>query len=184
MIAMMSLLESFLPGRGFKRYEISNYAQPQLEAVHNMNYWHGADYLGLGAGAHSFCASESDGRRSGGVRWANVALPDQYIADASSTGKAEGWHEDLGVPELVFEFFFLGLRKLQGVDLAQFEQWFGSPAEAYYGPTLDSLIDGGFLERDGSRVWMSEQGLRVADSVIENFASPDSAPRKTGPTLR
>ena len=91
--------------------------------MHNMNYWHGADYLGLGAGAHSFCASEADGRRGGGVRWANVALPDQYIADASSTGKAEGWHEDLAVRELVFEFFFLGLRKLCGVDLAQLWIW-------------------------------------------------------------
>ncbi len=73
--AMYQTVREEIPRRGYPMYEISNYAAPGHEARHNLTYWRGETYLGIGAGAHSFARVEASGRR-----WWNEKLPARYIA--------------------------------------------------------------------------------------------------------
>ncbi len=164
-ISMFELVNRILPENGFYRYEISNFSLPGKEARHNMAYWNGDDYLGLGAGAHSFC------RGVDGMRWANYALPQKYIEAASTSGKAEAWSEKLTKRDSMFEFFFLGLRKSSGVKLTEFKARFGTTIDDAYPALIEVLLEQDLLRKDNDSLLLSERGLLLADSVIENFAS-------------
>jgi len=191
-VSMMNEISSFLSSCGYKRYEISNFAERGFEARHNLTYWNGGDYLGLGAGAHSFLASYKDGLRHSGVRWANYALPNKYCKQAAATGEAQSWSESLSTTDLMFEFFFLGLRKINGVSCSEFEALFGTSIDKVYPALLEVLADQNLLKRNGDFLALSEEGLLIADSVIENFAAPEGKvikfPRHcetgTGPTYK
>lgn len=150
---------------GFLHYEVSNFALPGREAKHNLNYWAGHDYLGLGAGAHSM-VNMSAGKR---IRWCNVALPATYIERASAFGYADSWSDTLGVKEIMFEFFFLGLRRAEGVNLSSFKSQFGFTVESAYPGIVEVLTQGNFLEIDQGQLHLTKKGLLVADSVISNF---------------
>ncbi len=167
-IEMMKRITNELLGCGLVRYEISNYAQPGKEARHNLAYWNGADYIGLGAGAHSF--SREIG--SFGKRWSNYALPQKYIEEASAHGQAESWSELLSPKGAVFEYFFLGLRKIKGVSLAAFKQRFGFDAGQAYTALFQVLQSESLISLADEHVALTERGLLLADSVIENFAEP------------
>jgi oxygen-independent coproporphyrinogen-3 oxidase len=168
-IEMMEDLFSVTAKNGLGRYEISNFAKPGFEARHNLAYWNGDDYLGLGAGAHSFC--RSIGKH--GTRWSNYALPAKYSEESRAKGQAEGWREQLDLKNAIFEFFFLGLRKTAGVNTTDFETHFGEDFRAFFPNVVELLIAEGLIEFAGQTLKLSNRGLMVADSVIENFADPE-----------
>lgn len=172
-IEMMNLVNTFLPAHGLQRYEISNFAVIGREARHNLAYWNGDDYLGIGAGAHSFSRLAGQKPESFGARWSNAALPAKYIQEAVAQGHAESWHDELSFESAVFEFFFLGLRKISGVSTKAFEQRFGTSVESLYPALLEVLSSEGLIKRVGDSIAISEKGLLLADSVIENFAHPE-----------
>jgi oxygen-independent coproporphyrinogen-3 oxidase len=99
---------------GYAQYEISNFARPGREARHNQSYWRGIDYLGIGAGAHSYAHAPEWGRR-----WSNERIPERYIA-AVARGDAAVSRESLAFETAAAEFMFLGLREHAGVDPAAF----------------------------------------------------------------
>lgn len=171
LLKMMSEISSYLTKNGFNQYEISNFAKPGKEAKHNMAYWNGDDYLGLGAGAHSYKRSELGGRR-----WANKAIPKEYIQLATSVGVSEAWFEDLDLNARCFEYFFLGLRKIAGVSITQFTEVFGVSPQIAYPHTLDLMLEERLMKIDGDFLALTSKGLMVADSVIENFLSPNLPP--------
>jgi oxygen-independent coproporphyrinogen-3 oxidase len=149
----------------FEQYEISNYAKLGKKARHNLAYWNGEDYLGVGAGAHSMlnCAH---GER---MRWSNAAIPNAYIEQACSHGKAESWCEQLKIKDVLFEFFFLELRKREGIRIPHFKAYFGAtPLELFPG-IIEVLGEKDFLIIENDCLRLTEKGLLVADSVIENF---------------
>ncbi len=162
---MMKELREFVEAQGYQQYEISNFCRRQKEARHNLAYWDGDDYLGLGAGAHSMFAKSDTERK----RWSNFALPKEYMEKASADGKAESWSDTLDAKAVMFEFFFLGLRKTAGVNLREFEKIFGFPASDAYTGVLDVLLERQFLKQDGEMLSLTRKGTLVADSVIENF---------------
>ena len=107
----------FLSNAGYAQYEISNFALPGYESRHNRKYWQLGPYLGIGAGAHSF-----DGVR----RWSNHVDAHDYLAGLDSgRSPIDGFHV-LSPEEQIEEFFFLGLRQMEGVDLAWARQRWGS----------------------------------------------------------
>lgn len=168
-VAMFEELKRALSQAGYRHYEISNFAYPGREAKHNLVYWNCGDYLGLGAGAHSSCAFWEGTLRAAGTRWANYAAPATYMEQVVAHGRAEGWQESLSTADLMFEFFFLGLRKLEGVSCSEFERWFGSSIEQVYPEILQILYDQDLLKRDGDYISLTNKGLLLADNVIENF---------------
>ncbi|NLF25914.1 MAG: radical SAM family heme chaperone HemW [Deltaproteobacteria bacterium] len=165
-------LVTVLEDNGYQRYEISNFARPHREARHNQAYWSGGDYLGLGAGAHSYLADTLPTPKRLGQRWSNVCDPAKYMEQATSRGQAVAFKEALSIKEAIFEFFFLGLRKITGVDLEEFEQRFGITADRVYGNAISLLNRGGFIKIEENRLKLSSKGLLVADSVMESFAAP------------
>ena len=169
---MLELSTRLLGEFGFARYEISNYAQAGFEARHNLAYWNGDDYLGLGAGAHSFVRAGEPTDARWGRRWANFAPPARYMEEARSRGSAESWNDTLDRRGAMFEFFFLGLRKTAGVSLADFAAAFGVSAHAVYGEQLRVLTGHKLLQITDHVVRLTPHGLMLADSVIENFAEP------------
>src|SRR5207244_3207303 len=76
--AMADAAVALLGRAGYRRYEISSFARPGREARHNLAYWDGSDYLGVGAGAHSFSRAPAPGRRrlpARGPRYAASVAP-------------------------------------------------------------------------------------------------------------
>jgi oxygen-independent coproporphyrinogen-3 oxidase len=165
---MLERIPELASQRGFDRYEISNYAREGKESEHNNVYWTGGDYLGVGAGAHSYVASWRDGILVSGDRWSTVALPQTYIRDAGSP-RVVSWSEKIEGASLWFEFFYVGLRRMAGVSAEEFQRRFGVSMWDTYGDVLRELEREGFLQIEGDRTALSKRGLAVADSVFERF---------------
>jgi oxygen-independent coproporphyrinogen-3 oxidase len=104
-------IDEALSERGFVHYEISNYARPGQEARHNIGYWRGEEYLGLGCGAYGFALNSSPAR---GERWRNDPSPAAYVA---SDPTASATCEPLDALTLLRERIMLGLRMREGIDL-------------------------------------------------------------------
>jgi oxygen-independent coproporphyrinogen-3 oxidase len=155
-----------LPRRGYKMYEISNYAPPGHEARHNLSYWRLESYLGLGAGAHS-CALDDTG--CGGRRWWNERMPARYVEQALKGGLAEAGGETVDANSARGEFVFLNLRLRAGFELADFEARFGKSFDEVFGGRAARLFEGELLVREAGRIYLSDRGLELADSVFAEF---------------
>lgn len=169
---MLVFIPEFLEARGFFRYEISNYARPGSESVHNQAYWIGDDYLGIGAGAHSYCGEYDGGILRFAERWSTLALPDSYMK-AVVDSSAISWRERISSQSLKFEFFYVGLRMMRGVSKAEFCARFGEALDAVYGDVVTELAREGYLEVSADRIWLTKRGILVADSVFERFITPE-----------
>ncbi len=137
-IAMAELIDAKLGAAGLKRYEISNYARPWFHSRHNVNYWHSGDYLGLGAGAHSYRRND-DGVT--GQRWNNEKSPAKYMTQIDDTRQAVVERESIDAHKAAGEFMFLGLRMTEGIRADAFRQRFGQTARQFY-PQIDTWIEG------------------------------------------
>lgn len=162
--SMYELVREELPRHGFPMYEISNYAPAGHEARHNLTYWRGESYLGIGAGAHSFAR---DG--AGGRRWWNERMPARYSAAALAGGIAEAGAETVDAEIAAGEFVFLNLRLREGFALAAFEARFGRTFDAIFGARSALLFDAKLLLRERGRIRLSDRGLELADSVFAEF---------------
>lgn len=171
-VAMLARIPELLGEHGFARYEISNYATPGSESRHNMVYWRGGDYLGVGAGAHSYLAQYSaDAHITEAERWSTLASPAAYI-EAAQSGSTVSWRETLNPADLMFEFFYLGMRLMCGVTHSEFLRRFGEAMPHVYQEKLDSLLADGNVERVGTNLVLTVKGIALADSVFERLV-PD-----------
>jgi len=152
-----------LAAAGYERYEISSFTRPGFASRHNTSYWDGSDYLGLGAGAHSFSAEPAPGRR-----WANERLPGRYLVAIRERGTAVATEERLSTAQARGEFCFTGLRQTVGVDLEGFRRRFGVELDAAF-PHLERLVTDGLVEASGQRLRLTARGFRFADSVAASF---------------
>ena len=156
--AMADLADERLTSAGLVRYEISSWARPGGASRHNVRYWDGSDYLGIGPGAHSFHAGPP------ARRWWNVRHPARWRAAVDADGVAVDGEERLGVEQARADFVITGLRRIAGADLAEFERRFGlAPAAAF--PQLAGLAADGLVTVDGERLRLTARGLRFADTV-------------------
>jgi oxygen-independent coproporphyrinogen III oxidase len=165
-ISMAETVEEILATEGLEHYEISNYAKPGYSSVHNLNYWQGGDYLGIGAGAHSHKRE-----RDGGIfgrRWHNEKSPNGYIERVGALGQAVIGEEVADRATAAGEFMFLGLRLRRGILVERFAKLFGQqPAELY--PQILFLKDEGFVEEGDGYLRLTRRGFTVANSIFVNF---------------
>jgi oxygen-independent coproporphyrinogen-3 oxidase len=139
---------------GLGRYEISNFARPGRESLHNLNYWEQGEYLGLGPSAASYLAGE---------RRANTASAAAYIkAAASGDPVPQQYRETLSGRARAAERIMLGLRKISGIEL---------PDDIFieFNQELDRLLEAGLIERSGRRVRIKEDRLYVSNAVFREF---------------
>jgi putative oxygen-independent coproporphyrinogen III oxidase len=134
------LADEMLAAAGLNNYEISNWALPGHECLHNMLYWQQGDYLGVGSAAHS----HRDGRR-----WWRVRTPERYIDLVDKGVSTESAGETLDVPTRRFERLELALRMSTGV-----------PASSIDTEGLD-----GFVEIRGENVVLTRSGRLLANEI-------------------
>ncbi|MDO4261950.1 MAG: radical SAM family heme chaperone HemW [Eubacteriales bacterium] len=145
--SMYDMTKKFLRERGYERYEISNYAKPGYACRHNLGYWERTDYKGFGLGAASLL---------GGVRSTNQTELSEYLK-----GNFAGTSGRLSEQDVREEYFFLGLRKTDGVDPGPYRQ--------HYGALLEKLKAQGLLtEKDGS-VCLTDYGIDISNYVLAQF---------------
>lgn len=125
--------EQILAQAGYERYEISNYAKKGYACRHNLVYWQGGDYLGLGFGSSSYMD---------GVRFHNTTDLNTYV----NQGAYVEDREELSVQAKMEEFMFLGLRVMAGVSGTEFEKRFGKTMEDVYGDVLRKHEEEGLLQ--------------------------------------
>lgn len=148
--------ERLLREYGYRRYEISNYAKPGYECIHNTAYWTRKEYIGFGIGAASY---------TGGVRFKNSENLQDYLA--GDFKKAE--KTVLKKTDCMEEFMFLGLRMIKGVSKQEFLTQFGVSMEAVYDAALRKTEGQGLLKTEGDRVFLTHKGLDVANYVMAEF---------------
>jgi oxygen-independent coproporphyrinogen-3 oxidase len=142
-----------LGGAGYVHYEISNWALPGFESRHNLKYWRREPYLGFGAGAHSF---------DGATRWANAHDPAAYIAAIEQGRLPIEQRETLTPAQALEEELFLGLRQMQGIDVARIEAQYGVRLR----PRLEKLCAEGLVEMDGNCARLAASRLTVSNEVF------------------
>ena len=158
---------TFLAEQGYGRYEISNYAKPGRECLHNTGYWREVPYLGLGLGASS-CIN--------GTRFSNERDLDTYLhldfseeGGSSALALLRGTVEELTREAQMEEFMFLGLRMTKGISEIDFVSMFGVKIEGVYGPVIERLIGDGLLKREGVWISLTEWGMDVSNFVLSEF---------------
>ena len=164
-IAMAELIEAKLCAAGLKRYEISNYARPWFQSRHNVNYWRAGDYLGLGAGAHSYRKMPD---KVTGKRWSNEKNPGRYMNLVAATNHATIDREVIDFQKAAGEFMFLGLRLTAGISVELFRARFGKSPEEFY-PRIKTWQEGGFLDEQAGHLKLTAKGLMLANSIFVEF---------------
>lgn len=150
-----------LEAAGIHRYEVSNFARPGHECRHNVGYWEGRDYLGLGAGAHSTLE---------GDRWWNEGDPAEYTAAVRAGGSPEAGRETLTAYTRYLEGLMLGLRMVRGAELAALAELAEAAGEEGLVERVRQQEELGAVEVSEGRVRLTRSGLRIADAVIGMLA--------------
>ena len=140
-----------LEQHGYSQYEISNYARPGKECLHNLAYWTGKEYLGLGPSAFSTVASR---------RWQNVPNTPDYIKRVRESGSACLFNEIITPDIHRAEKVVFGLRTNPGIP----EEW----VEPWRQP-IGELVTEGLVERNAGKIRLSRSGRMVADAIGELF---------------
>ena len=164
---MYHFTKQFLASKGYRRYEISNYAKEGYECMHNCGYWTGHEYLGLGLGASSYLDGE---------RFKNPDEMDEYrkavmnMNDHNSAETMRRERQKLTKKERMEEFMFLGLRMTDGVSEPEFERRFGVNPEDVFGSVLHRHLQQNVICRTPDhRISLTEYGLDVANYVMADY---------------
>jgi oxygen-independent coproporphyrinogen-3 oxidase len=161
----------YLENKGYKRYEISNYARGGKICRHNVGYWDRVPYLGIGLGAASLFDN---------VRTSNMRDIYKYVETSEAISEGKEVSSELSSPyfdseevlskkDAMEEFMFLGLRKIDGVARSDFFTMFGIDIEAIYGPIITALRNQGFMEAKEGRLFLTDIGIDVSNQVLSKF---------------
>ncbi len=158
---MLFFTSDFLEDAGYRQYEISNFAKPEFACRHNLLYWKGESYLGLGAGAHSHISS--DRFDHWGTRWANLKNPDVYMKTVLDGRKPLAFTESLQREEALEDKVLMGLRLQEGISLINIKERFGRKLRS---DKLDSLLANGFIEFFNNSLRLSKKGMLLSNELI------------------
>jgi len=159
----------FLKAHGLEQYEISNFARPGFESRHNLGYWEGVPYLGLGLGAASLTADEAGQWK----RLKNTSSLEKYLLLNEEDLSESAFFEEV-IPltdeDRMSEFCFLGLRKTEGISEETFRETFERSLQEVYGEALRKHEQEGLLEHvDGNWRLTWPRGLDLANQVMVDF---------------
>jgi oxygen-independent coproporphyrinogen III oxidase len=136
---------------GYSQYEISNYALPGEECLHNLAYWSGNEYLGLGPSAFSTVS---------GCRWQNIPNTSSYVEQIERAGNAHAFSESLSSETQLAEKIVFGLRMNRGIAEELVMPWSAN---------INEHESAGYLERQAGTISLSRSGRMVADAIGELF---------------
>lgn len=149
-----------LTDSGYNHYEISNFSKPGFRCRHNLIYWKADEYIGLGAGAHSYF---------NGVRYNNKYGIAEYIKSGDSEGFSKENRQEISFAESMSEFMILGLRLLEGVSYNDFEARYGERMTDVFGKPINILESRKLIDVDQHGVKLTSLGLDLANQVFMEF---------------
>ncbi len=160
--AMQLECQALLDAAGYQQYEVSAYAQPDRQSVHNRNYWQFGDYLGMGAGAHGKLT-----REGAVLRTERHKQPREYLQRAPAERLVT--QHVVTASELPFEFMLNALRLREGFSVSLFEMRTGQPWSAVQA-TIDLAEQRGLLEQVEVDLWRpTELGRRFTNDLVSMF---------------
>ena len=166
---MYRMISSSTEAAGYEHYEISNFARvsedvstghSQFRSRHNLKYWTGASFYGIGCGAHSY---------DGWARWFNVLRTEAYIEKVLTAGNAIAERNDLSEIDRAAEALFMGLRLKEGVGLEDFAAEYGVNVVDRYRDELPRLADAGLIEIGAGRLSLTPAGRLLSNEVFVSF---------------
>ncbi|MBU1422562.1 MAG: radical SAM family heme chaperone HemW, partial [Bacteroidetes bacterium] len=158
---MMNLTIERLTSRGYNHYEISNYAKPGFESIHNSNYWNHSNYLGFGPSAHSYW---------NGKRWWNVRTVFSYYSRIKNGMMPIANGENLSRLQFANEMIMLGLRS-QGIDIDRLKSFFNFDGQPNFNKTIGNLINGQLVYISNNVLRLTAKGLLICDEVTNMLTS-------------
>ena len=158
--AMYYAAGDILSGFGYRQYEISNYARSGKECIHNIGYWTGVEYLGLGLGAASLVNS---------IRFRNTSDMDEYLREAETPEKIRIEEEKLDLHAQMSEFIILGMRMTEGISAEAFRKRFGKDIYEEYGARLEKYVSLGLVKKENDRLFLSEEGISVSNTIFADL---------------
>lgn len=150
--AMFETVTSMLESAGFPSYEVTNYARPGFESRHNLLYWQGEDYLGLGPGAWS-CLR--------GRRFMTAGDMGTYADKIARSDLEPAASDELSGEKRKMEYLMMGLRQREGIEESMLTGTDAVRSE------VNRLEENGLLERSAGRIRLTRRGRFLAESIIE-----------------
>jgi oxygen-independent coproporphyrinogen-3 oxidase len=141
-----------MANNGYEQYEISNFAKPGFQCIHNLNYWNRCEYIGAGAGSHSFI---------NGVRSSNVKDIHMYINQLSRDVIPEEDTIYITLQDSLRELIFLGLRKTQGISIKRAQN-----EGLDILPACREMIDSGHIEVRDDTCRLTRKGVVISNTII------------------
>jgi putative oxygen-independent coproporphyrinogen III oxidase len=157
---MYSFAVEFLKCKGYHQYEISNFSKKSKECGHNLVYWNLGEYIGCGVGSHSYV---------NGVRYRKTENIEEYIAGVNLDNNLQLDVHKNSVEEDMEEFMFMGLRKIKGISIDEFNSRFKRDIYSVYGDVIKKYICNEMLIEDRKRLFLSNRGIEVSNSVMSDF---------------
>ena len=139
---------------GFEHYEVSNFALPGYRSRHNSSYWTGAEYLGIGPGAHSFAGNMR--------RWCTQA-PEEYIKQVSYGS------EELSLRDHLNEYIMTSLRRIEGISLSRIAKLFGEQHAERIARLAEPMVERRLIVRSDDRLAIPAERFLLSDAVIESL---------------
>ena len=142
-------INKYMKDLGYNHYEVSNYAKPSYESLHNLKYWSEEEYIGLGLGASGFL---------NGYRYQNNTKLDDYLKEFR---KEENY---IDISEKKKEYVIFGLRKLEGISISLYNKLYNS--DIFKDFNFDKYIKLGLIIRDNDYLKIKEDKMFISNSII------------------
>jgi len=157
------ITKNILETNGYRHYEISNYAKPGKEAMHNSGYWNGMHYIGIGPSAHSYNGKER--------RW-NIANNSLYLTNMGATN-AYFEMETLSKQNIINEYLMTNLRLSKGIEFDEMNRLFGENITAEIKTTVKDIYYINYIELTEKNMKLTLEGQLMSDSVISSLFYTD-----------
>ena len=159
---LYDLTHEMTAAAGYARYEVSNHARPGHEARHNLLYWRGGRYIGIGAGAHGRIMTDA-----GRLATATRRSPEAWLSAVEETGNGVESEELLAPDDIADETLLMSLRLAEGLDLATFARRAGRPLDK---ERIAALVADGLLVQRAGRIMIPESARLITNAVVRELA--------------
>lgn len=144
---------------GWNHYEISNFAQPDFESRHNLHYWLGDEYIGMGAGASGFVNKQRYHRPDDLELWQFAVEKRDNLYEKESETKAQQ----------KADLIIMQLRLSRGLDIQEYKERFGSDFLADYHDAVEKFITSGHMEIDDGYIKLTPKARFVSNHILREF---------------
>lgn len=149
-----------LSEKGYKQYEISNFAKDGYKCRHNIIYWKLEQYIGCGAGAHGYLK---------GIRYRNEENIRKYIEAVSVSSLSVVESNINSIEDEMEEYMFMGLRMQEGVSEEDFHNRFGIDINIIYGVIINKYLNLKLMDKRDGRLFLNTNGIQLSNSIMSDF---------------